>query len=264
VARELALDQRAISELVSTGAQTSDAISGRRDDLGAAVQNTAVAFGGLAAERRSITDVLRRAPGALAQAAGTLDGTRRTAERLQPALRVVPAAATELRPVLTATGPLLDRAHPTLVRLKTELPQLDTALRGVAPLRRPLAAALRSTGGSMGGLRPILKTARFYGADLILGVFSGLVGITTGEYDARGHYAKVNFVQSYQAATSGPLAALLQQNPIAPSLLNLRTKQTRRCPGGLAAPAPDGSSPWVLGEKYCTTGHNIPPSVNEP
>lgn len=264
VARELALDQRAISELVSTAAQTSEAVSARRDDLGAAVQNTADAFDGLATERRSISDVLRRAPGALEQATSTLDGTRRTAERLQPALRAVPAAAAGLRPVLTSTGPLLDRAHPTLARLNTELPQLDTVLRGVGPLRRPLAAALRSTGVSMRGLRPILKATRFYGPDLILGVFSGLVGITTGEYDARGHYVKVNFIQSYQSATSGPLADLLQQHPIAPSLLNVRTKQTRRCPGGLAAPAPDGSSPWVLGEKYCTAAHDLPASVDEP
>ncbi|MDX6355984.1 MAG: hypothetical protein QOF98_2887, partial [Streptomyces sp.] len=38
----------------------------------------------------------------------------------------------------------------------------------------------------------------------------------------------------------------------------------RRCPGGNTAPAPDGSSPWVLDSSLCTAAHDTPATVNEP
>lgn len=264
VARDVALDRRALSELVDTAATASTALAGRSDDLSAAVRNTATSFGAIAAQRRALSDLLARAPAVLGQATGALRHTRSAITALRPALRDVPPAAGPLRDLLTHTDALFAHARPTLVDLNRDLPRLTSAFSGLRPLERPLTQALRTTGTSMAALRPILEGTRYYGPDLILGVVSGLVGVVSGPYDARGHYAKLNFIQSPQTLTSGPLAEVLQQHPLLPSLLNSRTGLTRRCPGGLVPPAPDGSSPWPLGEKFCSESDDIPASVNEP
>jgi len=264
VTREVALDRRALSELIDTAATASTAVAGRADELTAALQNAAVSFKALAADRAALSGTLSRAPAVLRQATGTLQRTDATVTALRPALRAVPDAARPLRAFVARTDATLRDARPVMAQLATELPQLNTALRGLRPLERPLVEALETTGTAMGAMRPTLRATRLYGPDLILGVFAGLVGITTGPYDARGHYGKLNFIQSPQTLSSGPLAELLQANPLAPGLLNTRTKLTRRCPGGLIPPAPDGSNPWDLGAALCTHAHDAPASVNQP
>jgi phospholipid/cholesterol/gamma-HCH transport system substrate-binding protein len=264
ITRELALDRAAISELIDTAATTSTAVAERSDDLTSALDNAAVSFGALTEDRAALYGALSNAPTALAQATGTLARTRTAVNALRPALRDVPAAAVPLRRFLTRTDSLLRNAGPAFTQLTTQLPLLDEALTELPPLERPLVRTLGTTGTAMHTLTPIFRTTRYYGADLILGVFSGLLGIVTGPYDARGHYGKLNFIQSSQTTTSGPLAELLQDNPLAPGLLDTRTKLTRRCPGGLNPPAPDGSSPWDLGDEICTHEHDIQPEVNEP
>lgn len=264
VAHELTVDKVALSELITSAEQASTAVAGRHDDLSSALEHTSVALGAMAAERRALSDTLTRAPAVLDQATGTLARTRVAITTLRPALREVPPAARPLRAFLAGTDSMLERSGPSLSLLRRELPQLTAALTGLVPLEQPLVEALRSTGASMHGLRPILRVIRFYGPDLILGVFSGLIGVTSGPYDARGHYGKLNFIQSPQTITSGPVADLLLQHPLAPSLLNSQTGLTRRCPGGLAAPSPDGSSPWLLGQKFCSPEDNMPASVDQP
>ncbi|MGE4428571.1 MAG: hypothetical protein AB7G37_19120, partial [Solirubrobacteraceae bacterium] len=62
----------------------------------------------------------------------------------------------------------------------------------------------------------------------------------------------------------GPIGEFLSANPLLPDLFALRTGLTRRCPGGNAPPAPDGSSPWVPDEALCDPRHNTPADVSRP
>ncbi|MHB8694858.1 MAG: hypothetical protein ACYDHH_26800, partial [Solirubrobacteraceae bacterium] len=117
-------------------------------------------------------------------------------------------------------------------------------------------------GPAMHGLAPIFKGFRFYGTDVIMGVLAGFFGSLTGEYNADGHYIKANFVQSAQTALLGPLSSVLSAHPLLPGLFNTRTGLLRRCPGGDEPPAPDGTSPWNLGPKYCTASSDVPLSVD--
>jgi hypothetical protein len=111
--------------------------------------------------------------------------------------------------------------------------------------------------------RPIVRDVRYYGVDLLLGVFLGLAGTAPANYDRWGHYARIEFTEPYQSLLGGPLAPLFSK-PLVPSLFDLRTRLLRRCPGGNTPPAPDGSNPWIPDPSICTPSQDVPLSVDFP
>jgi len=261
---ELALDRIALGQFVHTASTAATAIASRHRDLSSAVQNTALSLGAIARERSALADTLARMPPVLAQAQGTLARTGAALTALRPALREILPAAPPLDRFLSRANSVLPQAGPVVARLVDQLPSLNESLVGLVPLQLPAVRALGSTGQAMKDLTPILQGFRFYGADFILGVLRGLAGVVAGEYDGYGHYVKNNFVQNYQTLPAGPLATLLSDHPLAPNLFNVRTRLMRRCPGGDTPPAPDGSSPWVLGQQFCSPQHDTPLSVDFP
>jgi phospholipid/cholesterol/gamma-HCH transport system substrate-binding protein len=261
---ELALDRPALAQLVQTAATATSAVAARQADLQQAISNTAVGLGALASRRRSLNDVLARMPAFFDQARGTMARAQSALLQSNAALRDTPAAAGPLRRFLSATDATLPAAASAVSALNAQLPSLDRGLQGLLPLQHPAVSALRSLGPAMKGLRPILKGVRYYGTDLVVGLFGSLLALTTGEYDALGHYVKVNFIQSPQTVVAGSLSTLLSENPLVPGTFATRTGLTRRCPGGDQPPAPDGSNPWLIGSKYCTPSDDTPLSVNFP
>jgi phospholipid/cholesterol/gamma-HCH transport system substrate-binding protein len=150
-----------------------------------------------------------------------------------------------------------------VAQLRAQLPGLQRSLAGLAPLAPVADTALRSAGKALDLARPIARVARFYGSDLILGVFAGLAGVATANHDQWGHYARLEFTQPYQTSLGGPLSGLLAK-PLLPGLFDLRTRLSRRCPGGNTPPAPDGSSPWVPDPSICDPAQDVPAAVNTP
>jgi phospholipid/cholesterol/gamma-HCH transport system substrate-binding protein len=261
---ELASDGTALQTLVRTADQATAAIASRRHDLSAAMVNSARALGALADERAALADSLVRAPAVLVQARGTLAAAGRAVTSLRPALRDFVPTAAPLREYLVRWNQFLPRARPVVGDLLTQLPALRRSLAGLRPLERPAVGGLHDTGTAMADLHHFFEGLRFYGSDLVIGALGGVGGQALGEYDALGHYGKLNFVQNAQTVAGGHLAPLLSAQPIAPGLLGMRTGLTRRCPGGNVPPAPDGSSPWDLGAKFCTASQDMSASVNEP
>lgn len=261
---ELADDSVALRDVLRSAAVAAGTLSSRRDDLESAVRQSALAFGALASRRAALADALDRAPAVLRQAENTLGAARSAVTALRPALRAVPAAAAPLGSVLDDLHRFLPRARPVVRALVAQLPALQAGLNGFVALRAPAVRALASLGTSTRSARPILRVLRYYGADLVIGALTSIGGLATGPYDANGHYAKVNFVESLQTLPSGALADALSARPLAPGLLDTRTGLERRCPGGNTAPAPDGSSPWLIGKRYCDPADDTPASVNQP
>lgn len=260
---ELGADRAQIAQVIRTGSAAARAIASRRPDLEAAVSNTATALSAIARERAPLADALHRAPAVLDQARTTLADAGSAVDALRPALRDVPAAAPSLRGFVQRVTATLPKATPVVRQLRSELPGLTGSLAGLAPLAPVAVTALRSAGKALDVARPIARAARFYGSDLILGVFAGLAGVATANYDRWGHYARLEFTQPYQTSLGGPLSGLLAK-PLLPSLFNLRTHLTRRCPGGNTPPAPDGSSPWNQDSVICDPSEDVPASVNTP
>jgi hypothetical protein len=98
----------------------------------------------------------------------------------------------------------------------------------------------------------------------VLGILGGLVGAGAYNYNRWGHYERLDFIQPPQTSLTGVFSDLLTKQPLIPGILDIRTKQTRRCPGGNVPPAIDGSSPWVPDASLCDPAQSIPASVNEP
>jgi phospholipid/cholesterol/gamma-HCH transport system substrate-binding protein len=251
-ATQIASDQADLQRFVSETALGARAIASRDGDLAAAVSNTAHVFSVLASARSALADSFVHAPEALAEADRTLADTRTAVTALTPALEQVPAAADALHPVLQALQPTLGALTPELTTLVRLLPGVRRSLEGFVPLRRSGVTALDTTERALKSAMPILAGLRIYGPDFLLGIFNGLVGISTAPYDASGHYVHLEFT------------GLLSSHPLVPGVLALRTGLNARCPGGSAPPAADGSSPWIPDKSLCDPADDTPASVNVP
>lgn len=263
-AGQLASDKANIARLIDTSATASQAIASRRPDLVGAVANTATTMRALASEREALGDSLERAPAVLAQAGETFASAEVAVSALRPTLRAVPAAADPLGTVLDRLPGVLGPTATTLRTLRTQFPALQESLAGFAPLRDPTLAALRSASTALGDARPILAGLRPYGPDLLLGIFNGLIGISTGPYDQAGHYVHLEFTQSPQFFLGGAASPLFTSTPLVPGTFDLRGNVAARCPGSLHPPAPDGSNPFIPDPSTCDPSKNVSPEVNEP
>jgi hypothetical protein len=261
---ELAQDRTAIAQVIHTGNVAASAIASRSGDLQAAVAHTATALGAIASQRTALGDLLSRAPAVLNQARGTLASSGTALTALRPALRDVVPTAAPLRAFLERVTTILPVATPVVAQLRGQLPGLRSSLGGLSPLEPLAVRALDSAATALKDARPIVRAARFYGADLVLGILGGLVGAGSYNYSRWGHYERLDFIQPPQTAISGIGAGLLPTRPLVPGIIDIKTHLLRRCPGGNVPPAIDGSTPWVADPSLCTPSQDIPASVNGP
>jgi phospholipid/cholesterol/gamma-HCH transport system substrate-binding protein len=260
---ELSSDSAAITQVIRSGSTAAQALASRSSDLVNAVSNTATTMEALANERSAVTDALTRAPAVLGEARSTLAAAATAVTTLKPTLAEVPAAAKPLDGLLTRMVSTLPPTTSVANTLVAELPSLRRTLTGLGPLERPAVNALNSAGRALQVARPIVRAVRFYGVDLLLGVFLGLAGTAPANYDRWGHYARIEFTEPYQTFLGGPLSSVLATS-LDPDLFNLRSRLLRRCPGGNTPPAPDGSNPWIPDSSICTPSQDVPLSVDFP
>jgi hypothetical protein len=200
----------------------------------------------------------------LDQARATLADAGTALTALRPALRDVVPTAAPLRDFLLRVTSVLPVATPVVAQLRGQLPGLRSSLAGLSPLEPLAVRALKSAATALKNVRPIVRAARFYGADFVLGILNGLVGAGSYNYSRWGHYERLDFIQPPQTAVSGLGANLLPSVPLLPGIINIKTRLLRRCPGGNVPPAIDGPSPWIPDPTLCTPSQDIPASVNQP
>jgi ABC-type transporter Mla subunit MlaD len=209
--------------------------------------------------------VLERVPAVLGQARGTLDEVNTALVAVRPRLAQVPAVARSLGPFLQRLTPVARRARPVIGDLAAQLPPLRTALGGFPTLEQPAVAALSNTGAALEEARPILRGVRLYGADFVLGILNGLLGISAGNFNKAGHYVHAEFTQSASFLLGGGgLSNIIPTDLNIADLFELQTGLDSVCPGGGNPPAPDGSSPWVADDTLCDPSQSMPAAVNEP
>ncbi|MDX8153323.1 MlaD family protein [Patulibacter brassicae] len=266
---DLRTDQDAIDRLVRSGATAAGAVADRRASLVTAVGRTERTFRAVADQQQALSGVLQRAPAVLRQAGGTLRRAGSTAQALRPALRAVPEPQADLRVLLRRLPKVLRRTDPVGAQLERILGPLRTAVNGLPQLERPTVDGAKAISDGLDEAMPMLEGLRFYGSDFILGIVNGLVSIGTGGYHQHGHYLKIEFVQSPQTLLGGALGGLIPAlakitDGVIPGVINLATHQNRRCPGGNAPPAPDGSNPWYPKEGICDPTTSMSRLVNSP
>ncbi len=252
LAEELAYDTAAVGKLISTGATVAGVLASRQGDVGSGITSTARTLRAIADERTSLQDALTRAPGVLRQARSTLATTRRTLAEFRPTLRSLRPAAAPLADLLRDLPSTSRQARPVLDDLVDLLPALRTVLRDAPALAEVALPAVTSATSSVRSAASIFTGIRPYAPDLVTGLFNGLGGYATTNYDANGHFARIGFSGGGPAGTGLLNLGGLANTP------GVRTGVTARCPGAAGDPAPDGSNPYVPDPSICDPSENRP------
>jgi phospholipid/cholesterol/gamma-HCH transport system substrate-binding protein len=261
---ELRRDDRDLGRVVVAAADVAEALNARPAELEQLVPSTLAAVDQLASERRALDATLARLPETLATANTTLVNVRELARELRPAVRAAGPAAdplAELLPKLVRVGrtarPEL-RALRSLVDARGEH-DLVGVVRGLPALDRASEPTVASLLENVPDLLRVLRDVRPYTPEVVAGQLHGFGGVTTGYYDANGHYGRIS-------AQGSPFAlnqegTLLGLTGVPTGLQGYRTRINRRCPGGATQPAPDGSNPWRDGrgdDFPCDPAHTAP------
>lgn len=249
-AAELNADQRLLERFIVASSRLSGAIAGRGEELSSAISNAATAFGAIASENRAFDATLRRLPPVMRQANTTFLNLRAALDDLEPLIDTAKPATKELAPFLSELRPVFRRLLPFTrdLRLIVSKPGKgnDTAdlLAAMPTVFERASRAFPNSERAISDFQPNLNFIRAYTPDLFNAL--GKLGQVAGYYDGNGHYVRaVTTMQNlfrYAGGTLEPIGKAAQLDAFGGSI---PTK--RRCPGGAAAPAADGSNPWVGG-----------------
>jgi phospholipid/cholesterol/gamma-HCH transport system substrate-binding protein len=258
---ELAGDQRAFQDLLVETSRVVSALAERRGELSSAVGTSNEAFAAIAAEEEALRSGLDRLGPTLRRANSTFVNLRATLGDLDELTDVSLPATRELAPFLRELRPLVRDAGPTvsdlrrLVRSPGGGNDLTELLRQAPGLERTARPALRNASAALERSTPVLDFIRPYTPDLV-GWLRGF-GQSTANYDANGHYARVQ--PMFNAFLLGE-DNVLRPNTSGDRLAGAQTGVLRRCPGAATPPAADGSNPWrdVEGDLDCDPADTVP------
>ncbi len=242
-------DEQALTEFLVSSSRTVTAIAERRDDLANLVGNANQTTGAIAAENRALSEALALLPTTLRRGNSTFVNLRSTLDDLDPLVEESKPATKDLAPFLRELRPLLRDAEPTIADLSSLVrkPGADNdlveATRKLPGFQRVASPAFSSGTGALKKGQPVLEFARPYMPELT-GWFRDF-GIGAANYDANGHYARIQPIfNAFQVEELPAGPAQLVPLPVAQRLDGLQTGMLKRCPGAASQPAEDGSSPY--------------------
>lgn len=249
---ELASDEPALQQLVTSSAAVSSTLAENSGDLEQGLESTAVTLRATAAERERLRSLIGRAPGFLDRANDTFAKTRVLLREARPLLREVRPAAPRLATTLRLAEPLTAEGVPLLRNVQATLPSLSDTLQKTPKLASQLVPATEELSRALPTLKPILSEIRDYSPDLASGLLTGFGGKAGGYYDGNGHYVRIAPV--INGASLGAIAQPLLgglTDVLSPllgtGLASTQTNQQERCPGAGAQTHPDGSNPNPAG-----------------
>ena len=245
---EIISDKVTFQRFVTDTSRVVNAVAERREDLSGLVGNanaTARAIGdenqALARSLDVLPDTLRNANTTFVNLRSTLDDLDVLVAESKPATRDLGRLFRELRPLVRDAQPTVrDLRHlirtpgpdNDLIELTKKAPKLQSLSSRVFPRS---VRALRET-------QPVIEYIRPYSPDLT-GWFTKF-GQSAANYDANGHYARIQPIFNAFQLDSGPGGEVLTATRPTQRLEGLEFRQSERCPGGATQPAPDGSNPW--------------------
>ena len=262
--RELVRDREAFRGFVNDTAQVVSAVAERREDLASGVRNAATTAGAIADENVALGRALGLLPDTLRRANTTFVNLRATLDDLDVLVAESKPATKDLAPLFRELRPLVRDARPTikdlrllirrpgegndLIELTAKMPKLasiasDTFPRNIRALRRA---------------QPVIEFIRPYSPDLT--AWFDKFGHGATNYDANGHFARIQPIFNEFQYTNTPLGPVLEANQGGRLETGLRVSQSERCPGSAMQPPPDGSAPWrdSDGDVDCKP-ENVPP-----
>jgi phospholipid/cholesterol/gamma-HCH transport system substrate-binding protein len=227
------------------------AIADRRTDLSAAVANANATASAIGQENAALARALGLLPTTLRRANTTFVNLRATLDDLDVLVAASKPATKDLAPFLRELRPLLAAAKPTIHDLRLAVRRngpdndLVEATRKFPKLQKVATPAFRNGREALEDLQPVLEFARPYTPDLV-GWFRDF-GQGSSNYDANGHFARIQPIFNAFQFTDNPAGGVLTPIPDSARFNNLETGQIRRCPGAAIQPPADGSAPFTDG-----------------
>ena len=259
---ELTRDSGTLQRFVIDGAKAMTALQERRGELTELVSNANEAAGAIAAENAAFDRVLAGLPRTLRRANTTFVNLRATLGDLDVLVDESKPATRRLAPFLRELRPLVAGARPTIrdlrlaIRRKGANNDLVELTRKAPRLARVARPALRNTTEALRQSTPVLDFIRPYASELT-GWFRDF-GQASANYDANGHYARIQPIFNTFQFTDTPAGGFLTPQDVDDRLTGIGTGYLKRCPGGASQAAADGSSPYTDNGLDCDTRQVLP------
>lgn len=259
--RELVVDQTAFQRFVSDTSKTVGALAERKTDLAALVGNANATTRAIGDENVALGRALGLLPNTLRKANTTFVNLRAALDDLDTLVNASKPATRRLAPLLTALRPLVADARPTIRDLRV-LVRKAGADNDLTDLTRKMPRLQKLTGTvfpnaikALQKTQPVIEFARPYAPDLT-GWFTKFAE-GAANYDANGHYARIQPLFNAFSFTSTPSGGVL--TPQTDRQAGFQIGKTRRCPGGATQPPPDGSAPYRETPTFNCDPTNTPP-----
>lgn len=257
----LSADQKTFQDFVVNTAGLVTTLSDRSGQLTDLISNANTTAGAIAAENTSLSNALQVLPQTLRQGSTTFVNLRSTLNDLDKLVDASKPASKNLAPFLKDLQPLLRDANPTLTKLAKTFSQpgpsndLRDALADSPALGKTLSTSAPNTIKALEKALPVLKFLRPYTPEFVGWLRD--FGQSTSNYDANGHYARVQPVfDGYDLDSNN----VLQPTPPSQTLKDFQHAVVNRCPGGAGQATADGSAPYrdVNGQLDCDPSLVLP------
>jgi len=224
-------------------------------------------------------DFMRTANTTYVNLRATLDDLDPFVEASKPVARKLRPFANEARPtlrdlsqILRRTGAFndlteLNRTYPDLAEIAVSTRRrngpdndLVEATRKMPSLQRVATPAFREGKAALQRAQPVLEFLRPYTPDFVGWLRD--FGQGASNYDANGHFARIQPIFNAFSFTDNPAGGLLTPIPPSQRMDGLETGVIKRCPGAASQPAEDGSAPYTdngnLGPDDCDPSLVLP------
>jgi phospholipid/cholesterol/gamma-HCH transport system substrate-binding protein len=245
---EVVSDQTSLNAFLDNTAKTMNALASRRGDLANLVTNANTTAAAIGSENVALARALGLLPGTLRKADTTFVNLRSTLDDLDVLVAESKPATKDLARFLRELRPLVHDARPTIADLRTLVRRngagndLTDLLRKAPALERAAKPAFANSITALRKSTPVLKFIRPYTADLV-GWFRDF-GQGASNYDANGHFARIQPIFNAYQFTDNPAGGTLTPIPAGQRLNGLLGGQNKRCPGAASQAPVDGSAPW--------------------
>ena len=171
----------------------------------------------------------------------TLDDLDVLVAESKPATKDLARFLRELRPLVHDARPTIADLR-TLVKRKGAGNDLTDLLLKAPALEKAAKPAFANSITALRKSTPVLKFVRPYTADLV-GWFRDF-GQGASNYDANGHFARIQPIFNAYSFTDNPAGGTLTPIPASQRLNGLLGGQNKRCPGTASQVPVDNSAPW--------------------
>jgi phospholipid/cholesterol/gamma-HCH transport system substrate-binding protein len=249
--QQLTEDEGMLTRFLVDSSRAVTALAERRDDLSGLVGNANATARAIGQENAALARALGLLPTTLRRANTTFVNLRATLDDLDVLVAESKPATRELAPFLRELRPLVRDARPTIRDLRTLVRRpgddndLVEATRDLPRLQRAASPAFRDGRQALERLQPVLEFIRPYTPDLV-GWFRDF-GQGAANYDANGHYARIQPMFNAFSFADNPAGGVLTPIPPEQRLDGLESGFIRRCPGAATQQPADGSAPFTDG-----------------